>query len=120
MLPLPDEPEPDMPSSTYGLSSLWIPDTLMPSQMAHKRKLLPEERLMLAVLEDAIDCATGRIATHPGVAGEAMKWFMSPSQEWPFAFERIVLHFGWSASAIQRRVNELSTARTQAHRRTAG
>jgi hypothetical protein len=63
-------------------------------------KLLePEKRLMLAVLEDAIECFQNHFAARCGKSRRAFvdaeKWVFGMNDDWVFGFENIcnVLHF---------------------------
>ncbi|HJY79537.1 MAG TPA: hypothetical protein VKK81_00410 [Candidatus Binatia bacterium] len=77
--------------------SLFQPDSLLPSQffvaLKHKAHACGEHRLMLAILEDAVDCfqkymwATDSRSRHLGT--EAEKWFLSEDDSWPFSFVNI-------------------------------
>jgi hypothetical protein len=77
--------------------SLFQPDSLLPSQFfaALKEKSHGERRLMVAILEDAVDCfqkylwATDNRSRH--LRTEAEKWFLSDDDSWPFSFVNICL-----------------------------
>ena len=69
-------------------------DIVLPSQhFGARRKQAPEQRLMIAVLHDALDCVEKyRFAT--GTHGrrlfrEAQRWFLSDEPDWPYSFECI-------------------------------
>jgi hypothetical protein len=65
------------------------PEHVLPSQLDRRTLLLPEQRLMLAVLEDAVSCMQ-RYA-HPTrrrerrVLTEAQQWIFSDDESWPFS-----------------------------------
>jgi len=73
------------------------PELVMPDQFFARARtdasFLPEKRLMLAVLEDAV--AVYRKHVHIKQAGgrtlftEAEEWILSEDQEWPFSFVNI-------------------------------
>jgi len=68
--------------------------TLLMEQLAVARsQALPEERLMVAVLEDAIDCLRryrrSKAAHGQQLFREAQEWIASRQSSWLFSFERI-------------------------------
>ena len=66
----------------------------------------PERRLMLAVLEDAIDAYLGNAGAPRGIRlarfKEASNWFRSEDTEWPFSFVNICDACGLDAATIRR------------------
>ena len=71
-------------------------DTVASAQyFAHfgKGPLGPQERLMLAVLEDAIECfqkyAGARDGKRERLFLEAEEWILERDSDWPFSFENI-------------------------------
>ena len=77
--------------------SLFQPDSLLPAQffaaLKQKAQACGERRLMVAILEDAIDCfqkhvgATDNRSRH--LCSEAEKWFLSDDDSWPFSFVNV-------------------------------
>jgi hypothetical protein len=77
--------------------SLFQPDSLLPAQffaaLKQKAQACGERRLMVAILEDAVDCfqkylgATDSRSRHLGA--EAEKWFLSDDESWPFSFVNV-------------------------------
>lgn len=112
--------------------SLFQPDSLLPSQffaaLKQKGQACGERRLMVAILEDAIDCFQKyvRAADHRSrhLCAEAEKWFMSDDDSWPFSFVNICytldLHPGflrrglleWKAQQLARRQSKLRYSET--------
>jgi hypothetical protein len=112
--------------------SLFQPDSLLPSQffaaLKQKAQACGERRLMVAILEDAIDCFQKyvRAADHRSrhLCAEAEKWFMSDDDRWPFSFVNICytldLHPGflrrglleWKAQQLARRQSKLRYSET--------
>ncbi len=112
--------------------SLFQPDSLLPSQffaaLKQKAQACGERRLMVAILEDAIDCFQKyvRAADHRSrhLCAEAEKWFMSDDDSWPFSFVNICytldLHPGflrrglleWKAQQLARRQSKLRYSET--------
>jgi hypothetical protein len=85
-------------SSTHDrLASLFEPDVLLPAQFfaAFRRAggLERERMLMLAVLEDAVDCyqkyAFAKDPRGRQLFGEAREWVQSQDKGWLFSFENI-------------------------------
>lgn len=78
-------------------SAMFQPDTMLPSQyFAAMRKRVPQEaeyRLVVAVLEDAIDCfqkhCDARDAKTRQLFEDAAQWVGSEDRTWPFSFLNI-------------------------------
>ena len=74
--------------------SLFEPDTLLPAQYLEnfrgKTLVEPERRLMLAVLEDAINCFQVNVMAQSGrrkkLFNEAEDWIMEQDDDWMFSF----------------------------------
>jgi hypothetical protein len=77
--------------------NLFEPDTLLPAQyfaaFAREGGLVRERRLMLAVLEDAVECyqkyALARDPRGRLLFEDACEWIQSGEREWPFSYENI-------------------------------
>ncbi|MGD0948095.1 MAG: hypothetical protein ABSA52_11750 [Candidatus Binatia bacterium] len=90
-------------------SSLTQPDIILPSQhFGPRRKQAPEQRLMIAVLHDALDCVEkyrfatirhGRRLFH-----EAKQWFLADEADWPYSFECICGILGLDSNAVRQRL----------------
>ncbi len=85
------------------------PHIILPSQHFGDRKsLLPEIRLMVAVVEDAINCAEKyRAATDRRsrrLFGEVMQWFSAQESDWPYSFESICDVLRLDANAVRQRL----------------
>lgn len=78
----------------------------------------PERRLMLAVLDDAIDSYLGNAGAPRGIRlarfREASSWFRSEDTEWPFSFVNICDACGLDAATIRRVLRERIRIRAQA------
>jgi hypothetical protein len=78
-------------------TGLLVPDTLLPSQffasLHQKGRMDGERRLMVAVLEDALNCFQKHVnATDPKARQlffDAEEWIMSPDQSWFFSFVNV-------------------------------
>ncbi|MBI3797395.1 MAG: hypothetical protein HY268_10585 [Deltaproteobacteria bacterium] len=115
-------------------TSLFQPDSLLPAQffaaIKYKAHACGERRLMVAILEDAVDCfqkylwATDNRSRH--LQTEAEKWFLSDDDSCPFSFVNIChaldLHpeflrrglLEWKARQFARRQSKLRYAETAA------
>ncbi|MFQ5477730.1 MAG: hypothetical protein ACE5E4_03850 [Candidatus Binatia bacterium] len=77
--------------------NLFEPDTLLPAQFfaafAREGGLVRERRLMLAVLQDAVECyqkyALARDPKGRLLFDDASAWIESPEREWSFSYENI-------------------------------
>lgn len=78
-------------------SHLLQPDTLLPSQyfaiLKRKGAHEPERRLVVAVLEDAVECFQKHIHARDPKArqlfADAEEWICSQDRSWPFSFENV-------------------------------
>jgi hypothetical protein len=91
-------------------ASIFQPDALLPAQFfdARRRKKLiePEKRLMLAILEDAVQCFQDNCAT-PDKKGkepfdEVQRWIFDVGNDGVFAFESICGVLGFSPDYIRK------------------
>ena len=93
-------------------SGMLQPNIILPSQhFGPRRRLAPEHRLMIAVLQDAIDCVAkyryakdyrGRRLFH-----EATQWLLAEETDWPYSFECICGVLDLDANAVRRAVGLL-------------
>jgi hypothetical protein len=82
---------------TRETNSLFDPEVVLPDQMFPGSKLpafvQSEGRLMLAILQDAVDCyqrhALARNPRHRAEFEEAKQWITSSDSDWVFSFENI-------------------------------
>jgi hypothetical protein len=73
------------------------PDTLLPSQyfaaLRRKGAHEPERRLVVAVLQDAVDCFQKHLFARDRRARQlyldAEEWISSDDRSWPFSFENV-------------------------------
>ena len=85
-------------------SSIWLDvQVILPDQVATRRVLDPERRLMLAVLQEAV---TGYVAgaerTAGGTLRELEEWFASDDTRWPYSFANLCDGLGLDRSAVRR------------------
>ena len=83
------------------------PNIILPSQyFGPRRRLTPEHGLMIAVLQDAIDCvAKHRDAKdHRGrrLFDEATQWILAEETDWPYSFAGICAVLDLDANAVRR------------------
>src|SRR5262249_36255147 len=82
-----------------------IPDILLPTQLPRVHELPPSQRLMLAVLDDAVGeyrrlgRGVGRRAIR--LFGELTAWFESDERDWTFSFHSICQTFGLEAEPVR-------------------
>ena len=85
---------------TAALQQVGVPDdtthfgVLLPSQHPGSRRAqIPEQRLMIAVLHDALECLVKhRFASSSEgrqLFREAQRWFLADEADWPYSFESI-------------------------------
>ncbi|MDZ7378719.1 MAG: hypothetical protein ONB06_05160 [candidate division KSB1 bacterium] len=93
---------------------LFEPDALVPVQFyANFRQgsaAYPERRLMLAVLQDALECyrkyAFARDNRGRQMFLEARDWIFSSDQRWWYSFENICEVLGFDPAYLRRQVEE--------------
>jgi hypothetical protein len=93
------------------------PDIILPSQhFGPRRTQAPEQRLMIAVLHDALDClekyrfATGRHGRR--LFHDAKQWFLADEPEWPYSFECICGVLDLDSNAVRQRLRVALEQRT--------
>lgn len=92
------------------LASLFQPDTLLSAQyfdnLRGKTLLEPEKRLMLALLEDAVQCFQDNILAQSGkkkrLFEEAEEWILEEDGDWIFSFENICEFLGFSPAYLRQ------------------
>jgi hypothetical protein len=69
---------------------------------------IPEQRLMIAVLRDAIGCCIRGAHTHDvrqrRLRNEAARWMGDGDTVWPYSFENICAALGLDAATVRRRL----------------
>jgi hypothetical protein len=97
------------------MATLFVPDTLLPSQyfdrVARRTEYEGERRLMIAVLEDAVDVyrklAGARDERRRQLFREAEEWIESPDRTWIFSFHNICDVLGIEAEYLRRGLRTL-------------
>jgi hypothetical protein len=106
------------------LSGLFQPDTLLPSQFFDRVRRRTEHdgerRLMIAVLEDAVDVyrkqAANRDARGQQLFGEAEQWIEDPDRTWLFSFQNICDVLGLDADYLRRGLRTLKARALEGRR----
>ncbi len=107
--------------------NLFEPDTLLPAQFfaafAREGGMVRERRLMLAVLQDAVECyqkyALARDPKGRMLFEDSREWVDSREREWPFAFENICEVLGLNPEYIRRGLSKWVQQRAPIRRSTA-
>jgi len=92
-------------------------DIILPSQhFGPRRKPAPEQRLMIAVLHDALDCVE-RYRSATNVHGrrlfdDAKQWFLAREMDWPYSFECICGVLDLDANCVRQRLRVALEQRT--------
>ena len=84
-------------------------DIILPSQQfGPRRKHAPEQRLMIAVLQDALDCVEKyRFAKDPRgrrLFDDAKQWMLAAETDWPYSFECICAVLDLNSDAVRQRL----------------
>jgi len=96
---------------------MFEPDLLTPAQFAilRKRPLAKEQRLLLAMMEDAVHCfQTYLFAQKPHqrqLFADAEAWINSTDADWFFSFENICELLGLQAAALRDALKKWKTQR---------
>jgi hypothetical protein len=92
------------------LASLFQPDTLLSAQYfdnLRRRALVePEKRLVLAILEDAINCFQdnlfARTSKKKKLFREAEEWIVEDSGDWIFSFDNVCEILGFNPEYLRQ------------------
>ncbi len=84
-------------------------DIVLPSQhFGLRRQQAPEQRLMVAVLHDALECIEKyRLATDAHgrrLFQEAKQWVLADETDWPYSFECICGALDLDSNAVRQRL----------------
>lgn len=96
---------------SHGLFEL---DTLMPAQFyrsfSRGSAAYPERRLMLAVLQDALECYRKYAFAHDNrgqqMFSEARDWIFSQDKKWWYSFENICELLGFDPQYLRRQAQD--------------
>ena len=92
------------------IRSLFQLDPVLPAQYQNtfqrRLPLLPEKTLMLAVLEDAIECfqkyASSNSPKTRQLYEEAEEWILEQDSDWLFSFNQVCVTLGWNPQYIRK------------------
>ena len=92
------------------ITSLFEPDTLLSAQYMEnlRKKTLfePEKRLMLALLEDAVNCFQVYVMAQGGrgrkLFHDAHEWIMRTDDEWIFSFVNVCETLGFNPAYVRQ------------------
>lgn len=118
-----------MKEREYGLDErvsggIFQPDTLLPSQyfdrIRSRKRLDGERRLMIAVLEDAVDVYRKQVGAHDprgqALFRDAEDWIEDPDRSWLFSFENICDVLDLEADYLRRGLHAWKSRTAQARR----
>jgi hypothetical protein len=92
------------------IASLFQPDTVLSAQyfenLRRKTLLEPEKKLMLAILEDAVNCFQDNLSAPNGkgkkLFEEAEQWIVELGSDWIFSFEHICEALGFNPEYVRQ------------------
>jgi hypothetical protein len=92
------------------IASLFQPDTLLSTQyfdnMRRRTLLEPEKRLMLAVLEDAVDSFQENLSAESGrrkmLFDDAEQWIRADGGDWVFSFDHVCEALGFNPDYVRQ------------------
>ena len=98
------------PRGDEKIASLFQPDTLLSAQyfdtLRRQTLLEPEKRLMLAILDDAINCYQDNLfsqrAKNRRLFDEAEEWIVTAGGEWIFSFDHVCESLGFNPEYVRR------------------
>src|SRR5437867_7485085 len=110
-------------TASEKIASLFQPDTLLSAQYFDDRRrkapLEPVKRLMLAILEDAINCFQdnhrARCGKSKRLFDEAREWIFGVS-DWVFGFENICSALGFEPQYIRAGLRRWTEKQSSKHR----
>jgi hypothetical protein len=97
---------------------MFPPHTILPVQFHAARSGPPARRLMLAVLQDALDIhrkyAHESRARRGRLVAETDAWLFSDDTTWPFSFVNLCHGLGIDVASLRRRLVRAGSGRTRA------
>ena len=107
--------------------NLFEPDTLLPAQyfaaFSREGGMVRERRLMLAVLQDAVECyqkyALARDPRGVELFRDASEWIESGERDWPFSYENVCEVLGLNPEYIRKGLSKWRQQRGPIKRTTA-
>jgi hypothetical protein len=103
------------------LAGLFEPHTVLPAQyfnsLRRRTEFNGERKLMLAILEDAVDCYRKHAAARDNKArhlfAEAESWIEAPDSNWLFSFQNICDVLGLESEYIRGGLRKIKAAANQ-------
>ena len=97
-------------TASDNIGCLFQRDTLLVENFFKDRRgktlVLPEQRLMLAILEDALQCFQDNCSAKYGKKKQlfenVQQWFFEPSSGWVFGFESICSVLGFEPDYLRK------------------
>ncbi len=97
-------------TSDDRIASLFQPDTLLSAQyfdnMRRRTLLEPEKRLMLAILEDAVNSFQENIFAESGkrkiLFDDVEQWISADGSDWVFSFDHICEALGFTPAYVRQ------------------
>ncbi|NIO09936.1 MAG: hypothetical protein GTO40_18800 [Deltaproteobacteria bacterium] len=113
-------------SAEEKVTALFQPDTLLPTQyyetLRNKAAMLPEKRLMLAVLEEAIGCFKksifGRSRRQATLFRNADTWILGENDDWLFSFDSICENLGIEPAYLRKNLVRWKTNQLRRDRKS--
>ena len=108
-------------SGDEKITSFFHFDALLSAQyfdtLRRKTLLEPEKRLMLAVLDDAINCYRDNLFSrrekNKRLFDEAKKWIAAPGGDWIFGFDNVCESLGFNPEYVRRGLLRLKDTNRQ-------
>ena len=106
----PDSEYKSQATSDDRIASLFQPDTLLSAQyfdnMRRRTLLEPEKRLMLAILEDAVNSFQENIFAESGkrkiLFDDVEQWIRADGSDWVFSFDHICEALGFTPAYVRQ------------------
>lgn len=94
---------------------IFVPDTLLPTQyfdrVRRRKDMTGEQRLICAIIEDAIDTyrkhAAAKARHHQQLFDEAERWIESEDRTWIYSFETICDYLGLESGYVRNGLRAL-------------
>lgn len=97
---------------TTPLDRIMQLEIVLPSQHFARCQKAPELRLMIAVLQDALDCVEKNRAAGDAQSRQlyfdAAQWFLAEELDWPYSFEGICGVLDLDSNAVRERLGMAS------------
>lgn len=120
-----DAKEPTSPTVDEKIASLFQPDMLLSAQyfenLRRKTHFEPEKRLLLAILEDAINCyqdnLISRSVKKKRLFEETEQWILDADADWIFSFDSVCEALGLNPEYVRQGLLRWKDRSQKEHRR---